>query len=449
VIGSVLGRYRILAKLGEGGMGEVYRARDERLDRDVAVKVLPQAVAADAERLSRFEREVKVLARLEHPNILTIHDFGVEAGSAARAGRPIAFAVTELLVGQTLRERLGEGPLSPRRAVEIAAAVADGLVAAHDQGIVHRDIKPENLFLTAAGRVKILDFGIAKLAQSDPGDRSTILTRAVSTGAGVIVGTVGYMAPEQLRGLPVDHRADIFAFGCVLYEMLSGRQAFRRDTPADTMSAVLHEQVPPLDRLGGEGMPPALQRVVDRCLEKSASDRFQSGRDLAVALAAVQPVAGPAPASREHVEPMRPPTRPAAASSHPGTRPSIAVLPFLDLAAARDQEYFCDGLAEELTSRLTHLKGLRVVSRTSAFAFKGRASDAREIGRQLNVGTLLEGSVQRAGDRVRVRVQLTDADDGCQAWSERFYRPAGDIFASDRGRDRASRRVGAEGQAAP
>jgi eukaryotic-like serine/threonine-protein kinase len=419
MVGRLLGHYRVLAKVGEGAMGEVYRARDERLERDVAVKVLPAAVAADPDRLARFEREAKALARLAHPNILTIHDFGVEPGEAGPGSAPTAYAVTELLTGETLRARLQQGPLPPGRAVEIGTVVAAGLAAAHAQGIVHRDIKPENLYLTADGRVKILDFGIARLVEADV-DATSVATRA--TEAGLVLGTVGYMAPEQLRGLPVDFRADLFGLGCVLYEMLSGRRAFEGQTPVDTMSAVLHDQPPPL-RGVIEALPAGLQGVVERCLQKQPEGRYESAQDLARALEAVRV----APRAFAELTPSS--ARRAALAPASPDRPSIVVLPFLDFAAARDQEYFCDGLAEELTNRLTHLRGLRVVSRTSAFAFKGKSTDAREIGRQLDVGSLLEGSVQRAGDRVRVRVQLTNVSDGCQAWSERFDRPAGDIFA--------------------
>ncbi len=277
--GERLGPYEITAKIGEGGMGEVYRARDPKLQRDVAIKVLPAAVAADRALLERFDREARAVAALSHPNILAIFDFGSEGGRT--------YAVMELLEGETLRERLREGPLSTRKAVEIAAEVAQGLAAAHERGIVHRDLKPENVFLLNDGRVKILDFGLAK-DNAAPESRSQLLaapTEGPGTAPGAVLGTVGYMAPEQVRGLPADARADLFALGVVLYEMLSGRRAFLRDSSVETMSAILREEPPDFATLGSR-LPPPLEQVLRRCLEKRPEERFQSARDLAFALRA-------------------------------------------------------------------------------------------------------------------------------------------------------------------
>src|SRR5687768_12530615 len=229
--GSRLGPYTILSPLGAGGMGEVYRARDPRLGREVAVKVLPAELSRDADRLRRFEQEARAASALNHPNILTVFDTGSEDGTV--------YLVTELLEGETLRERLAGGALPARKAIEIGIQIARGLAAAHEKGIVHRDLKPENLFLTRDGRVKILDFGLARLQRSDIGEAPTILT---GTEPGVVLGTVGYMAPEQVRGQPADHRADVFALGAVLYEMLTGRRAFQRDSAAETMTAILREE---------------------------------------------------------------------------------------------------------------------------------------------------------------------------------------------------------------
>jgi Tol biopolymer transport system component len=273
--GSHLGPYEIQAPIGAGAMGEVYRARDPRLGRDVAIKVLPAAFTTDPDRLRRFEQESRAAAALNHPNILTVYDVG------AREGVP--YVVSELLDGQTLREQLSAGPLSVRKAVEYAVQIAHGLQAAHEQGIVHRDLKPENLLVTSNGRVKILDFGLAKLSDAvSPSDPDGDATHTSITTPGLMMGTVGYMAPEQIRGLPVDHRADIFAFGCILYELLSGRRAFRGDTPADTMMAILKD--PPAPIPGDRNVPAALERIVDRCLEKAQAARFQSASDLAFAL---------------------------------------------------------------------------------------------------------------------------------------------------------------------
>jgi serine/threonine protein kinase/Tol biopolymer transport system component len=275
--GTRLGPYEILALLGAGGMGEVYRARDGRLERDVAIKVLPASFAAQPDRLRRFEQEARVTSGLNHPNILTIYDFGVHKGCV--------YIVSELLQGQTVRGRLRGGALPPRKAIEYALQTARGLAAAHEKRVVHRDLKPENIFLTNDGRVKILDFGLAKLTDPAPTDDSesgdtTVVAR---TEPGTVLGTVGYMSPEQIRSLVVDHRSDIFALGAILYEMLTGNRAFRGDSPADTMSAILNEE-PAEAPASKDNIPPALDRVVRHCLEKKAAERFQSASDLAFSL---------------------------------------------------------------------------------------------------------------------------------------------------------------------
>ena len=275
--GTRLGPYEIASAIGAGGMGEVYRARDARLAREVAIKVLPARLSTDADALARFEREARAVASLSHPNILAIHDFGSHGGSA--------YAVMELLDGQTLRERLDAGPLPMRKAIDYAVQVAQGLAAAHEKGITHRDLKPENLFVTSEGRVKILDFGLAKVATREQ-DGTKSPTVSAATEPGIVMGTVGYMSPEQVRGQPVDHRSDIFSFGSVLYEMLTGRRAFRGDSPAETMAAIVQKEPPELS-LEGQPLSPALDRLVRHCLEKSPSERFQSARDMAFDLQSV------------------------------------------------------------------------------------------------------------------------------------------------------------------
>ncbi|MBI5169107.1 MAG: protein kinase [Candidatus Eisenbacteria bacterium] len=274
--GTRIGPYEIVAPLGQGGMGDVYRARDTRLGREVAIKTLPADVAADPERRARFETEARAVAALSHPNILAIHDLGEEGG--------VTFTVAELVEGQTLRERLADGPLAPSRAAMLAAQVAQGLAAAHDRGIVHRDLKPENVMVTPEGRAKILDFGLARRDEPmSAGSRSLAPTVAASTQPGTVMGTVGYMAPEQVRGQVVDARADLFALGIVLHEMLAGRAPFLRESAADTMSAILREDPAPLSLCAPE-TPPALQRIVERCLEKQPVARFRTAADLAFAL---------------------------------------------------------------------------------------------------------------------------------------------------------------------
>jgi eukaryotic-like serine/threonine-protein kinase len=278
--GTKLGPYEIIAPIGAGGMGEVYRARDTRLGREVALKVLPESFSRDADRLRRFEQEARAVAALNHPNILAIHDIGEQDGSP--------FIVSELLEGSSLRTELEQGALSARKTSDYAAQIAQGLAAAHDKNIVHRDLKPENIFLTKEGRVKILDFGLAKLAPGagakNPSDGMTLTSSP--TEAGMVMGTAGYMAPEQVRGAAVDSRTDIFAFGAVLYEMISGQRAFRRDTAAETMTAILKEDPPELSEMTNP-ISPGLERIVRRCLEKQPEQRFQSAKDLAFALEAL------------------------------------------------------------------------------------------------------------------------------------------------------------------
>jgi serine/threonine protein kinase len=270
--GTKLGPYEIVSPLGAGGMGEVYRCRDPRLKREVAIKVLPQALSLDADRMRRFEQEALATAALNHPNILAVFDIGTSEGSPD--------VVSELLEGETLRERLRGGSIAVRKALDYALQIAQGLAAAHEKGIIHRDLKPENLFVTKDGRVKILDFGLAKLTQAEPGTDTSLPTATHGTEAGVVMGTAGYMSPEQVRGVALDPRSDIFSFGAILHEMLSGKRAFHGDTAADTMSAILKEDPPDLNETN-RNISPALERVVQHCLEKNPEQRFHSARDVA------------------------------------------------------------------------------------------------------------------------------------------------------------------------
>src|SRR5277367_326143 len=276
--GTKLDGYEILALLGAGGMGEVYRARDSALKREVAIKVLPSFVSQDSDRLSRFEQEAQAAAALNHPNILAVHQFGVFEGAP--------YLVSELLDGSTLRQLLQHGLMPVRKAIDYGVQIAHGLAAAHEKGIVHRDLKPENLFVTKDGRVKILDFGLAKLKQHQPEPDGTAPTIAQKTEPGIVMGTAGYMSPEQVRGKTVDHRTDVFAFGAILYEMLTGKRAFQRSTSAETMTAILNDDPPGISQIV-QSTPPGLQRVVHRCLEKNPEQRFYSAHDLAFALEAL------------------------------------------------------------------------------------------------------------------------------------------------------------------
>ena len=272
------GPYEILSPLCAGGMGAVYRARDTRLGREVALKILPESFSRDSDRLRRFEQEARSVAALNHPNILAIHDIGTHEGTP--------FLVSELLEGASLCMELDHGPLSPRKAADYAAQIAQGLAAAHEKGIVHRDLKPDNIFITREARAKILDFGLAKLAPSGEAASGGVTLTSSPTEAGMVMGTAGYMAPEQVRGSAVDSRTDIFAFGAVLYEMLSGQRAFRRNTAAETMTAILREDPPELSEMA-HPVSPGMERIVLRCLEKQPEQRFQSAKDLAFALEAL------------------------------------------------------------------------------------------------------------------------------------------------------------------
>ena len=284
-VGTRLGPYEIVAPLGAGGMGEVYRGKDSRLGREVAIKVLPASFSNDPDRLRRFEQEARAAGILNHPNITVVHDIATVEGAP--------YVVTELLEGETLRSRLAGGPLAPRRAIEFAIQIAHGLAAAHEKGIVHRDLKPENLFVTKDGRVKILDFGLAKLTQPEKaGPQTSLPTETAGTEPGVVLGTLGYMSPEQVRGRPADARSDIFSFGAILYEMLSGKKAFHGDSAADTMSAILREDAPDLSATNRD-VHPGLDRIVRHCLEKNPEERFQSASDLAFDLEALTGVSGP------------------------------------------------------------------------------------------------------------------------------------------------------------
>src|SRR5688572_9186653 len=277
--GTKLGRYEIRSKIGAGGMGEVYRARDMELGRDVAVKVLPSSFSVDATRLQRFQQEACAAGALNHPNVLIVHDIG------ACDGAP--YVVSELLEGETLRNRIGGTPMGQRRAIDYALQIANGLAAAHEKGIIHRDLKPDNIFITNDGRLKILDFGLAKLTQLDGSQPQTdVPTRRVDTDPGVAMGTVGYMSPEQLKGRRVDQRSDIFSFGAILYEMLSGRRAFHGESAAETMSAILKEDPPELSDTN-KNVSPALERLVNHCLEKNPESRVHSARDITFALEAL------------------------------------------------------------------------------------------------------------------------------------------------------------------
>jgi len=401
-----LGPYEIFAPLGSGGMGEVYRARDSKLDREVAVKVLPESLAQDPDALARFEGEAKAVAALSHPNILAIHDYGKDRG--------IAYAVMELLSGQTLRDRLNWGPITPKEAIDFGIQIARGLSAAHEKGIVHRDLKPENLFLTRGGHVKILDFGLAKTAEAAASAASNAPTAAQATRPGTVLGTVGYMSPEQVKGEPVDFRSDIFSFGAVLYEMLAGHRAFQGDTAAETMTAILRET--PTELAGSAGtFSPAIRQILRHCLEKSAESRFQSAKDVAFNLES----AGEADGGIEK-DPLR---------QEMDGGLSVAVLYLDNLSGAREDDYFRDGMTEDITTELAKIKSLRVFPRAAVASYRGRNASAPEVGEQLHATHVLGGSLRRSGNRLRVTVQIVETRTGHSVWAERYDRQLEDVFA--------------------
>jgi serine/threonine-protein kinase len=417
--GTRLGPYEILAPLGAGGMGEVYRARDRRLDRDVAVKVLPERLAEDPNALSRFEREAKAVAALSHPNILAIHDFGTHEG--------VRYAVTELLNGATLREHLESGPLGARKATAHALEIARGLAAAHERGVVHRDLKPENVFVTSEGHVKILDFGLAKSV--DPAALRTTQAPTVPGGTepGTILGTVGYMSPEQVRGSPADTRSDIFSFGTVLYEMLTGRRAFRANSTVETMNAILTEEPPDFPEAGARPIPSGLERIVRRCLEKDPAHRFQNARDLGFAIEAVSGLSAAEAA---------PPTF-AAEEASAGKR-SIAVLFFKDLARNPENAHLGVGLADATITELATVKSLLVRPTAAMLRYQDSAMDPQQAGRELGVDAVVDGSFQRAGSRLRVTVQLVRTSDGRSLWGSKIDTSLDDIFEMQ---DQVSRKI--------
>jgi serine/threonine-protein kinase len=438
--GTRLGDYQIQSLLGAGGMGEVYRARDLRLRRDVAIKVLPAFVASDPERLWRFEQEATAAAALNHPNILAVFQMGTHEGAP--------YLVSELLEGETLREQLSQGRMVVRNAIDYAVQIARGLAAAHEKAIVHRDLKPENLFVTREGRVKILDFGLAKLMQPQPGSEHSAPTMGSETVPGLVMGTVGYMSPEQVRGQSVDHRADIFAFGAILYEMLAGKRAFQKDTAAETMVAILKEDPPSHSQIV-PNLPPALQSVVHRCLEKKPEQRFQSASDLAFALAALtdapkgEKTAAATTSSGSLIHSRRllwglvaiialvggaflawrslSPRSSDAAPIH-----SIAVLPFANASKDPEMEYFGDGLAGEITNSLSRLPNLQVMARSTVSRYKSRQDDPQGVGHDLHVDAVLTGRVVEHGNEINVETELVNVATGTQLWGDRYTRSASD-----------------------
>ena len=388
--GSHLGPYRIVSQLGQGGMGVVYRATDPRLKRTVAIKLLPPDLTRDETAKQRFLQEAQAASALDHPNICTIYEI-----NETDDGR--LYLVMAHYEGETLKERIERGPVELDDAIDIATQVGQGLAEAHGAGIVHRDIKPANLLVTKTGVVKILDFGLAKLAGTEG-----------VTQTGTTVGTVSYMSPEQARGQEVDHRTDIWSLGVVLYEMLTGKPPFQGENLLSLSNAIVDDEPGSLT-----GSSASVQPVVGKALSKDKAQRYQAVADLLGELRNMRSGSDAA----------------TVATATKADVPSIAVLPFADMSPEKDQDYFCEGLAEELIDALARLEGLRVAARTSAFQFGGKGHDLAEVSAKLQVKTILEGSVRKAGNRLRINAQLINTEDGYHVWSERYDRDLDDVFA--------------------
>jgi serine/threonine protein kinase/tetratricopeptide (TPR) repeat protein len=402
--GTRFGPYEIVSLVGEGGMGQVYRATDPRLGREVAIKILAKDSTNDSEASGRFEREARAVASLSHPNILSIHDFGNHEGTL--------FVVTELLEGSTLREMLRNAALGWRRAVEIGAEIAEGLAAAHAKLIVHRDLKPENIFVTKDGRVKILDFGLALTdAPMLHDDQENIPTTRFRTDPGTIIGTLGYMAPEQLRGESVDGSADLFSLGCILFEMVTAKKPFQRQSGAATIAAILKEDLPMAEL--GLAVPAEFQRIIEGCVEKSRTQRFHSARDLSLTLRSLGSSASMTESSLVQQLTRR-------RGSRSRSIDSIAVLPLVNASHDPEGEYLSDGITDGIINRLSQLPKLKVMARSTAFRY--RDADPLLVGRELRVRAVLTGRVLHVGEELTVNVELVDALDGAQIWGERYTR---------------------------
>ncbi|HXI03074.1 MAG TPA: protein kinase [Candidatus Saccharimonadales bacterium] len=480
--GQNLTHYRIERLIGQGGMGAVFLARDTNLNRNVALKVLPETMAADADRLARFRREAQTVAALNHPHIVTLHSVEEAEG--------IHFLTMELVEGSSLDRTLPPGGLPMAQVFDIGIALADALAAAHEKGIVHRDLKPANVMVTKDGRVKVLDFGLAKLAEEGtegptPASREEATSAPTATrqregpltSAGMVMGTVPYMSPEQVNGLTLDTRTDIFSLGVVLYEMATGQRPFGGKTPAETISSILRDSPRPVTD-ARQDAPRHLARIIDHCLQKDPEARFQTAKDvrnelralrkeiesgesaihttgslalppstvvtagrsgrkglwIGLGIVVVAAVAGVflwTARAKEGSPPSPALDASATAAGSPGAGPdpkSIAVLPFVDMSQSKDQEYFSDGISEELLNLLAKVPGLKVAARTSSFSFKGKEVEITEIARQLHVAHVLEGSVRKSGDRVRITAQLIHAADGFHLWSETYDRKLDDVF---------------------
>lgn len=414
-IGSQISQYKIITRLGCGGMGEVFLAKDLRLGREVAIKVLYDKMAKDSALLARFEREARSLAALSHPNILTIHDFSSEDGTA--------FAVMEYLEGETLRTWISRRPLEWQKALEIAIAIAEGLAAAHSKAVIHRDLKPENIFITNSGLVKILDFGLARVetVTGYVDKRSFPTVGELETAPGIMMGTIPYMSPEQVLGMPIDTRTDIFSFGCVLYEMLLGTSPFHKTTAIETSAAILKDKPSKISRTL-KHFSPELEYIIMRCLEKDREGRFPSARDLVAALKAV------AAHPNDSITELKKPIKKNTTRRFQKIITSIAVLPFTNTSKDPESEYLSDGITENIINSLSQIPKLKVMARSTVFRYKGQDIDFQKVGIDLHVQAILTGWVTHYGELVKVQTELVDVLDGSQIWGEQYNRKFADII---------------------
>jgi non-specific serine/threonine protein kinase len=395
--GTLVGHYEIQAQLGTGGMGEVYRATDRRLGRDVALKVPPSALASDPERRRRLEREARTVAALNHQNIVTVYSVEEDGG--------IQFITMELVVGQPLSQRIPPGGMTGADVVAVGVQLASALAAAHDKGIVHRDLKPVNVMITAEGQVKVLDFGLARMMDASAGVDPAAMD---ATRDNVVMGTMPYMSPEQVEGGHIDHRSDIFSLGAILYEMTTGARPFNGPSMAALLSSILRDAPRPVSSIR-KGTTASIEQLLNRCLEKDRERRIQTASDLRNELNRIRAefVTAPVPVAE---------------------RTSLVVLPFTNTSSDPDNEYFSDGLTEEVIADLVKVKALRVISRTSSMQLKGTRKDVRTIGRELGVGSVVEGSVRKAGQSLRITAQLIDASSDAYLWSEKYSGAMDDVF---------------------
>ena len=437
-IGQRLAHYEILAPIGAGGMGEVYLAHDTKLDRNVAIKLLPTELVVGEQAKKRLQREAKAAAKLDHPTICAIYEVNEEAGHS--------FIVMQYVEGETLASRIQSKSVQLLEALDVSVQVADALAVAHSRGVIHRDIKPANIMVTSQGQVKVLDFGLAKVVQDKAQSQTQAETASLLTEPGVIVGTMPYMSPEQIKGEHLDVRSDLFSFGALLYELVTGRQPFLGENAASTISSILTHEPPPLSRYAD--VPAELQRITRKCLEKDKENRYQSARELLIDLKSLRRDSEPGIPNRELIAHQGNRYRwfYAAAvlalslsvgvlfylfkpSSSSSPIRSLAVLPFTNASPDQDAEFLSDGVTESLINSLTQISQLKVTARTTAFRYKGKEIDPQVLGRDLDVDAVLTGKVNKQGDSLYVQVDFVNTADGTQLWGERYSRKLSDILA--------------------